>query len=157
MPGLWAEWPAPGVQEDRPMSHPSVDEGLPPPPPSWSALGPQATRLPSAAALPVAPVALTALHLGLRLFPAILRERLADVVGFLERTPRTAADEPLVAAGVDQFALSGCPLPGRRFRCFPCCLLCHAVSLCNRGAALDWRHGGNGQGKLHRSDAAAQD
>jgi hypothetical protein len=51
----------------------------------------------------VASIALTALALGLGASAAVARERTADVVAFLELSRGTAADEALVAAGVDEF------------------------------------------------------
>src|SRR5688500_5401921 len=64
--------------------------------------------------LPVALVALPARDLRLGLLSTIGRERFADIVRFLETAVRTAPNESLVGAGVDQFALGG--LPRRAFR-----------------------------------------
>ena len=43
---------------------------------------------------------------GLRVFPAVLRQRAADVHNVVEAALLAASDVPLVAAGVDQFRFS---------------------------------------------------
>src|SRR5215208_6401121 len=66
-------------------------------------------RLASRLALAVAAVALAGLAHRLRFLAPVGRQRPADVVAFLELPRRTAADEPFIGAGVDQFALPGRP------------------------------------------------
>src|SRR5687768_17370494 len=56
--------------------------------------------------LPITAIAITGLGMRLRSALAILAERAADVVTFLELAARGAADVTLVRAGVDQFAFS---------------------------------------------------
>src|SRR4029450_2213639 len=61
--------------------------------------------------LPVAFIALATLDLRLGLFSTVGRERLADVIGFLELPSSAASDESLVTSGVDQLTLRAFFLP----------------------------------------------
>jgi hypothetical protein len=59
---------------------------------------------------PIAAITLTGFYFGLGMMPDILAERPADIVGFLELAFVVPPDIALVAAGIDQFALSHDPL-----------------------------------------------
>jgi hypothetical protein len=54
----------------------------------------------------IAPITLTGTYLGLGIFPNVLRQRLANVIRFLEPTLCVASHETLVSASVDQFAFA---------------------------------------------------